>query len=71
VHKIELSPGEHFKSQATSVEILLLTKGSAALENKNKLFLGKGESAAIFAEESYVIKANEPVQIFRAAVPDF
>ncbi len=69
MHRIDMGPGEQFEMSASSVEILLVTQGSAKVENRAQLSLRKGESAVIFANKNYRISAEEQVQIFRASVP--
>jgi mannose-6-phosphate isomerase len=69
IHKIEIPRGEVFETVTSSVEILIVTKGSATLENNKELSLSMGESAVIFANKKYRITGSHQVQIFRASVP--
>ncbi len=68
--KINLSKGEVYKSEAKTVEILIVIGGEVdVLEEKSSLYLKKGESVFFKAGSKYKIKTTDTAVIYKAKVP--
>ena len=68
--KINLSKGEIYKSEAKTVEILIVIGGEVdVLEEKSSLYLKKGESVFFKAGSKYKIKTTDTAVIYKAKVP--
>ncbi|WP_299158377.1 mannose-6-phosphate isomerase, class I [uncultured Tenacibaculum sp.] len=68
--KIDLSVEKTYKSEAKTVEILIVIGGEVAiLEEKSSLYLKKGESVFFKAGSKYKIKTKDTAVIYKAKVP--
>ncbi len=71
IHKIKLPPDEKIESKATSLEIWVLMKGEAVLENSTtSLTVKRGQAAAILPNETFTITAKADTLIYKAFVPE-
>ena len=68
ITKIDLSATVSYATQASSLDILIVTEGGALVNNT--LVLKRGEAIAVFAGESYTIEASGNCTLFKAFVPD-
>ena len=70
VSKIEIAKDEVYEHTAFSIEIMLATEGEATITgNGQTISLQQGEAALAAAAESYTIKTNTRVVLFKAGVP--
>lgn len=68
--KIDILNNEVYKSEAKTVEILIVMGGEVAiLEEKSSLYLKKGESVFFKAGSKYQIKTKDTAVIYKAKVP--
>ncbi len=66
----ELEANENAQFETATAEIMIITRGRAALEcGEQQLELNKGESAVIFAGQPVNITALDQTEAFRASVP--
>ena len=68
ITKIDLSATVSYATQASSLDILIVSEGGALVNNT--LVLKRGEAIAVFAGESYTIEASGNCTLFKAFVPD-
>ncbi len=67
IAKITLTANLAYSATTSSLEILLVTDGGAVINNS--LVLKRGEAVAVFAGETYTIRASGDAVLFRAFVP--
>lgn len=67
IARIDLTATIAYSSKASSLEIWVVTEGGAVVNNS--LALKRGESFAVFADESYTIEASGHCTLFKAFVP--
>lgn len=65
--KIAMSAGAAYQAKSFSLEIIIVTEGSALVNQS--MVLKKGEAAAIFANTQYSLTATGNCTIFKAFVP--
>lgn len=67
IARIDLTATIAYRSKASSLEIWVVTEGGAVVNNS--LALKRGESFAVFADESYTIESSGHCTLFKAFVP--
>lgn len=67
IARIDLTATIAYSSKASSLEIWVVTEGGAVVNNS--LALKRGESFAVFADESYTIESSGHCTLFKAFVP--
>ena len=69
ISKIELSTGETYQSESTSLEIIVIIEGEANVSGTNNVDAKKGEAVAILTGETYSISTKNGLNAYKAFVP--
>jgi mannose-6-phosphate isomerase len=69
ISKIELTAGETYQSEATSLEIIVIIDGEMQLSGTNQLYVKRGEAVAILPAETYTISTPGKLYAYKAFVP--
>ncbi|MFT4154538.1 mannose-6-phosphate isomerase, class I [Parafilimonas sp.] len=69
ISKIELQAGETYKTEAASLEIIVIIEGALTVEGSNKLTAARGEAVAVLAGEAYTISTPGRLVAYKAFVP--
>ena len=69
ISKIELSVGETYQSESTSLEIIVIIEGEANVSGTNNVDAKKGEAVAILTGETYSISTKNKLNAYKAFVP--
>ena len=69
ISKIELSVGETYQSEATSLEIIVIIEGELNINGTNSITAKKGEAVTILQGETYNISTEHKLYAYKAFVP--
>jgi mannose-6-phosphate isomerase len=69
ISKIDLNAGETYRSESTSLEIIVIIEGEATISGVNNVDAKKGETVAILAGETYSISTKNKLNAYKAFVP--
>ncbi len=69
ISKIELSEGEVYEAEATSLEIIVIIEGTLNAKGSNNITAKRGEAVAVLAGETYTVSTPGKLIAYKAFVP--
>lgn len=69
ISKIELSEGEVYEAETTSLEIIVIIEGTLNAKGSNNITAKRGEAVAVLAGETYAVSTSGKLIAYKAFVP--
>lgn len=69
ISKIELSEGEVYEAEATSLDIIVIIEGTLNAKGSNNIAAKRGEAVAVLAGETYTVSTSGKLIAYKAFVP--
>ncbi|MGN6353420.1 MAG: mannose-6-phosphate isomerase, class I [Parafilimonas sp.] len=69
ISKIELSEGEVYEAEATSLDIIVIIEGILNAKGSNNIAAKRGEAVAVLAGETYTVSTSGKLIAYKAFLP--